>query len=48
LTGQIKAMHERSGGAYGARRIFLDLREEGERLGRKRVERLMRAESLSG
>jgi putative transposase len=42
LTTQIRSMHERSGGSYGARRIHLDLREEGERLGRKRVERLMR------
>ena len=48
LTGRIRAMHERSGGSYGARRIFLDLREEGVRLGRKRVERLMQAAELSG
>jgi hypothetical protein len=26
LTAQISAMHERSGGSYGARRIHLDLR----------------------
>ena len=48
LTAQIRSMHERSGGSYGARRIHLDLRGEGERLGRKRVERLMRAGGLSG
>ena len=48
LTTQITAMHERSGGSYGARRIFLELREEGERLGRKRVERLMRTAGLCG
>jgi putative transposase len=48
LSGRIRAMHERSGGAYGARRIFLDLRDEGARIGRKRVERLMRAAELSG
>jgi len=48
LTEQIRSMHERSGGAYGARRIFLDLREQGVRLGRKRVERLMRVAELSG
>ncbi len=48
LMAQIRSMHERSGGSYGARRIHLDLREEGERLGRKRVERLMRANGLSG
>jgi putative transposase len=48
LRARIRAMHERSGGSYGARRIFLDLRDEGERIARKRVERLMRVEQLSG
>ena len=48
LTERIRAIHERSGGAYGARRIFLDLRDEGRQIGRKRVERLMRAAELSG
>jgi putative transposase len=48
LTGRIRAMHARSRESYGVRRIHLDLREEGVRVGRKRVERLMRAAGLSG
>jgi putative transposase len=48
LLKRIRRMHERSRGSYGSRRIFLDLREEGIRLGKKRVERLMRADGLSG
>ena len=35
-------MHGRSRDSYGARRIHLALRDEGVRVGRKRVERLMR------
>src|SRR6266496_2659707 len=31
-----------------SRRVYLDLRDEGVRLGRKRVERLMRAAGMSG
>ncbi|MDP9293348.1 MAG: IS3 family transposase [Actinomycetota bacterium] len=38
----------RSRESYGARRVHLDLRDEGVRVGRKRVERLMRAAGLSG
>jgi putative transposase len=48
LTERIRAMYARSRDSYGARRIYLDLRDEGVRLGRKRVERLMRAAGLSG
>jgi len=48
LTGQIREMHVRSRDSYGARRIFLDLRDEGVRVGRKRVERLMRTAGISG
>jgi putative transposase len=48
LTERIRAMYARSGDSYGARRIYLDLRDDGVRLGRKRVERLMRAARLSG
>jgi putative transposase len=33
---------------YGAPRIWLDLRDEGARVGRKRVERLMRQAGISG
>ena len=48
LTGRIQEMHGRSRDSYGARRIHLDLRDEGVRVGRKRVERLMRVAGISG
>ena len=48
LTERIRGMHARSRDSYGARRIYLDLRDEDVRVGRKRVERLMRAAGLSG
>ena len=44
LTEKIKQIHAASDGTYGARRIHAELRlEHGIRVGRKRVERLMRA-----
>ena len=49
LTEKIKAIHAASDGTYGARRIHAELRlEHGIRVGRKRVERLMRAAGISG
>ena len=48
LSVRIGEIHTRSRESYGARRVHLDLREEGIRVGRKRVERLMRAAELSG
>jgi putative transposase len=48
LSVRIGEIHTRSRGSYGARRVHLDLRDEGIRVGRKRVERLMRAAELSG
>jgi putative transposase len=48
LSERIRGMYARSRDGYGARRIYLDLRDEGVRVGRKRVERLMRAAGLSG
>ncbi len=48
LLERIRAIHEKSRESYGARRIHLELRDEGIRVGRKRVERLMRAAGLSG
>jgi putative transposase len=48
LIERIRVMHKRSRDSYGARRIFLDLRDEGIRVGKKRVERLMRIAGLSG
>jgi putative transposase len=48
LSERIGEIHKRSRESYGARRIHLDLRDEGIRVGRKRVERLMRAADVSG
>jgi putative transposase len=48
LIERIREMHKKSRSSYGSRRIFLDLREEGIRVGKKRVERLMRIAGLSG
>jgi putative transposase len=48
LAGLIRAFHAASDGAYGSPRIFLDLREIGERCGRHRVARIMRANKIKG
>ena len=48
LLAQIRVSHVRSHETYGAPRVWVDLREAGERLGRKRVARLMRAAGLKG
>jgi putative transposase len=41
LLGKIQAVHVRSGGTYGAPRVHAQLRRDGVRTSRKRVERLM-------
>lgn len=48
LTAQITGFHTRSDATYGAPRILRDLRDVGERVGQKRVARLMRAAGLVG
>ena len=49
LTERIKEIHAASDGTYGARRVHAELRlEYGVHVGRKRVERLMRAAGISG
>jgi putative transposase len=48
LVDRITAIHRESRSTYGARRVQAALRQQGVRVGRKRVERLMRAERLSG
>jgi len=48
LVPQITASHERSDSTYGSPRILGDLQEAGERVGRKRVARLMRVAGLRG
>jgi putative transposase len=48
LVARIRSIHARSDGTYGAPRIHAQLAHEGIRMGRKRVERLMRTERLQG
>jgi putative transposase len=49
LTGRIAEIHEQSRKTYGSPRVHAELRlEDDVRVGRKRVERLMRAAGLSG
>ena len=48
LTARIKAVHRASRGTYGALRIHADLIDENIRVGRKRVERLMKAAGIAG
>jgi len=49
LSGRIAEIHVESGKTYGSPRVHAELRlEDGVRVGRKRVERLMRQASLSG
>lgn len=42
LLGLIRDSYAASGGVYGARRVFADIREVGESCGKHRVERIMR------
>ncbi|MEU9338728.1 IS3 family transposase [Streptomyces sp. NPDC048290] len=48
LTGLIRQIHADSGGIYGSPRVRAVLKREGTRVGRKRVERLMREADLAG
>ena len=48
LRVRIRAIHAESRGRYGSPRVHRALQAEGERLGRNRVIRLMRAEQLRG
>jgi putative transposase len=48
LLAQIRAIHQRSRGTYGAPRIHFELSTQGVRVGRKRVARLMREARLQG
>lgn len=48
LTEKIGAFHKRSKMTYGAPRIHADLLDDGIQVGRKRVERLMKAAGLRG
>jgi putative transposase len=48
LRARIREIHRRSRATYGAPRIHAELREEGLRVGGKRVARLMRSAGLRG
>jgi putative transposase len=48
LLEQIRRIHDRSRGTYGAPRIHAELAAEGVHIGRKRVARLMQAAGLAG
>jgi putative transposase len=48
LVEHIVRTHRESRGTYGARRVHAALRQRGIRVGRRRVERLMRAQQLTG
>lgn len=46
LRLRVRAAHQQSGRTYGSPRVHAELREQGERCGRKRVARLMRQDGL--
>lgn len=48
LLERIRELHSASRRTYGSPRIYRDLRADGVQVGRKRVERLMRSDRLSG
>ena len=48
LAQAIQVSHAASDGSYGAIRIHEDLKDEGFRVGRKRVARLMREHGIVG
>jgi putative transposase len=48
LRSQIRIVHAQSHGTYGSLRILAQLRREGVRIGKPRLERLMREEGLHG
>jgi len=48
LLEQIRTIHARSRGTYGARRIRIELQTQGVRCARKRIARLMRQAGLTG
>ena len=48
LTEDIRLIHAESGGTYGSPRVHAVLRGHGRRVGRSRIERLMRRAGLRG
>lgn len=48
LAVQIRAIHEKSRGAYGVPRVHAELRRKGHAINRKKVERIMRERGIRG
>jgi putative transposase len=48
LVTEVRRIHARSRGAYGAPRVTVELRRRGWPVNHKRVERLMRAHGIVG
>ncbi len=48
LAADVRSIHEEHKGRYGSPRIHRELRARGQRVGRKRVARLMREQGLKG
>ena len=48
LTATVAAVHERSRRTYGSPRVHRELRARGVRVGKKRIERLMRENGIQG
>lgn len=48
LTAKIRRIHKASEETYGAPRVHAELAAEGVHVGRKRLERLMKAEGFAG
>jgi hypothetical protein len=48
LVGVIREVHAQSGGTYGAPRVRVELRERGNLVNHKRIERLMRRHGIVG
>ena len=48
LLARIKIAHKQSDGTYGSPRIYKDLRADGTRISRKRIERIMRKHGICG
>jgi putative transposase len=46
LLTLIRDSYAASGGVYGSPRVFLDLREAGERCGKQRIARIMRERKI--
>jgi transposase InsO family protein len=48
LAAQIAGIHGQHGGAYGSKRVTVELHRRGRRVNRKRVERIMRERGIIG